>query len=49
MHSSLQRLNHLTSTATTYVLILLALISITSWLSLPPVPLGDLEIKDLLM
>ncbi|ORX37209.1 putative signal peptidase [Kockovaella imperatae] len=49
MHSTLQRLNHISSTATTYVLILLSLISITSYLTLPPVAPGKLEIRDLIV
>lgn len=49
MFSSLQRLNHITSLATTYVMILLGLISVASYLALPPVPLGKLDVKDLIM
>jgi signal peptidase complex subunit 3 len=49
MFSSLQRLNHITSLATTYVMILLGLISVASYLALPAVPLGKLDVKDLIM
>jgi signal peptidase complex subunit 3 len=49
MYSSLQRLNHLTSLATTYIMILLGLISIASFLSLPTVELGKIEVRDLIM
>lgn len=49
MYSTLQRLNNLTSLATTYVMILLGLISIASFLSVPSVDNGSIDIKDLIM
>ncbi|WVQ85026.1 hypothetical protein IAT38_007190 [Cryptococcus sp. DSM 104549] len=49
MHSTLQRANHLSSLATTYILVLLALISFASFLALPPVDVGTVEIKDLIV
>ncbi|KAK6907973.1 signal peptidase [Kwoniella mangroviensis CBS 10435] len=49
MYSTLQRLNHISSLATTYVMILLGLISIASFLSLPSVDVGKVEIKDLIV
>ena len=49
MFSSLQRLNHLTSLATTYLMVLLALVSVASFLSLPEVDVGKIDIKDLVM
>ncbi|GFZ44977.1 hypothetical protein JCM24511_02703 [Saitozyma sp. JCM 24511] len=49
MHSSLQRLNHLFSLATTYIMILLALISVASYLAVPPVSPGKVDIKDLIV
>ena len=49
MYSSLQRLNHLSSLATTYIMVLLALISAASFLTLPSVDGGKVDIKDLIM
>jgi signal peptidase complex subunit 3 len=49
MHSSLQRLNHLFSLATTYIMILLGLISVASYLAVPPVNPGKVDIKDLIV
>jgi hypothetical protein len=49
MYSTLNRLNHLSSLATTYILILLALISVASLITLPNVNIGNVEIKDLIM
>lgn len=49
MYSTLQRLNNLTSLATTYVMVLLGLISIASFLSVPSVDTGSIDIKDLIM
>ncbi|WRT67986.1 uncharacterized protein IL334_004961 [Kwoniella shivajii] len=49
MYSTLQRLNHLSSLATTYIMILLGLISIASFLSHPSVNTGNVEIKDLII
>jgi len=49
MYSTLQRLNHLSSLATTYIMILLSLISIASFLLQPTVHLGKIDIKDLIM
>jgi signal peptidase complex subunit 3 len=49
MYSSLQRLNQLTSLATTYLMILMGLISIASFLSLPTVDPGRIDVKDLIM
>jgi signal peptidase complex subunit 3 len=49
MHSSLNRLNHLSSLATTYVLVLLGLISLASYYTLPPVELGRVDINDFIM
>ncbi|WVR06531.1 hypothetical protein IAU60_003562 [Kwoniella sp. DSM 27419] len=49
MHSSLQRLNHLSSLATTYILILLGLISVASFLALPSVDIGSVDVKDLIL
>lgn len=49
MYSTLNRLNHLSSLATTYVLVLLGLISVASYLAVPPVNVGKIDIKDLIM
>ncbi|WWC70963.1 uncharacterized protein I206_104916 [Kwoniella pini CBS 10737] len=49
MYSTLQRLNHISSLATTYVMILLGFISIASFLSLPSVDVGNVEVKDLII
>lgn len=49
MYSTLQRANHISSLATTYVLILLGLISIASFLSLPSVDLGSIDVKDIIV
>ncbi|WWC88633.1 uncharacterized protein L201_003546 [Kwoniella dendrophila CBS 6074] len=49
MYSTLQRLNHITSLATTYVMILLGLISIASYLRIPSVDVGKVEVKDLII
>ena len=49
MHSSLNRLNHLSSLATTYILILLGLISLASYYTLPAVDVGRVDIKDLIV
>ena len=49
MYSTFQRLNNLTSLATTYIMILLGLISVASFLALPQVELGKIDIKDLIM
>lgn len=49
MYSTLQRLNHLSSLVTTYIMILLGLISIASFLTQPAVDIGKVDIKDLIM
>jgi len=49
MYSTLQRLNNITSLATTYVMILLGLISIASFLSVPTIDPGNINIKDLIV
>jgi hypothetical protein len=49
MYSTLSRLNHVTSLATTYIMILLGLISVSSYLSLPVVDGGRIEVKDLIL
>lgn len=49
MYSTLNRLNHLSSLATTYILILLGLISISSLITLPTVNIGKVDIKDLIV
>ncbi len=49
MYSTFQRLNHLSSLATTYIMILLGLISIASFLTLPSVDIGKVDVKDLIM
>lgn len=49
MYSTLQRLNNITSLATTYVMILLGLISVASFLSVPSLEPGNIDIKDLIM
>ena len=49
MHSTLQRLNHLFSLSSTYMMILLGLISIASFLSQPAVEMGKIDVKDLIM
>lgn len=49
MYSTLQRLNNITSLATTYVMVLLGLISIASFLTVPSVDAGNIDIKDLIM
>lgn len=49
MYSTLQRLNHLSSLATTYIMILLGLISVASFLSIPSVDNGKIDVKDLIM
>jgi signal peptidase complex subunit 3 len=49
MYSSLTRLNHLSSLATTYILILLGCISVASLVALPTVNVGKVDVKDLIM
>ncbi|WVQ96534.1 hypothetical protein IAU59_003639 [Kwoniella sp. CBS 9459] len=49
MYSTLQRLNHLSSLATTYIMILLGLISVASFLALPQVDVGKVDIRDLVL
>ncbi|EIW67731.1 hypothetical protein TREMEDRAFT_45221 [Tremella mesenterica DSM 1558] len=49
MHSTFQRLNNITSLATTYLMVLLSLISIASYLALPPVNMGKIDVKDLII
>jgi hypothetical protein len=49
MYSTLQRLNNITSLATTYVMILMGLISIASFLSVPSIEPGNIDVKDLIM
>jgi signal peptidase complex subunit 3 len=49
MYTTFQRLNHLTSLATTYIMVLLGLISIASFLALPPVSVGKVDVKDLIV
>ncbi|WVF69024.1 hypothetical protein IAT40_003798 [Kwoniella sp. CBS 6097] len=49
MYSTLQRLNHLSSLATTYIMILLGLISVASFLALPQVDVGRVDVKDLVL
>ncbi|RXK40324.1 signal peptidase [Tremella mesenterica] len=49
MHSTFQRLNNITSLATTYLMVLLSLISIASYLALPPVNMGRIDVKDLII
>jgi len=49
MYSTLQRLNHLSSLATTFVMILLGLVSLASLVSLPTVNPGRIDVNDLIM
>ncbi|ODN93399.1 signal peptidase [Cryptococcus wingfieldii CBS 7118] len=49
MYSTVQRLNHLSSLATTYLLALLALVSLASFLAQPPVSVGSVHVKDLIL
>ncbi|WVQ73373.1 hypothetical protein IAR50_002942 [Cryptococcus sp. DSM 104548] len=49
MYSTLQRVNHLSSLATTYILALLALVSLASFLALPPVNVGNVDVKDIIL
>ncbi|KAK8858773.1 hypothetical protein IAR55_003003 [Kwoniella newhampshirensis] len=49
MYSTLQRLNHLSSLATTYIMILLGLVSIASLFALPTVDVGKVDVKDLIV
>ncbi|KAL0240534.1 hypothetical protein I308_106328 [Cryptococcus tetragattii IND107] len=49
MYSTLQRANHISSLATTYILILLGLISVASFLTLPSVDVGSIDVKDIIV
>ncbi|KAL7420767.1 Signal peptidase complex subunit [Cryptotrichosporon argae] len=49
MYSTYQRANHLLSLSTTCAMILLALVAVASWASLPAVAPGRVEIKDLIV
>jgi signal peptidase complex subunit 3 len=49
MYSTVQRLNNITSLATTYIMILLGLISVASFLSVPTHEPGNIDIKDLIV
>lgn len=49
MYSTLQRANHISSLATTYILILLGLISVASFLTLPSVDVGLIDVKDIIV
>lgn len=49
MYSTLQRLNHLASISTTFVMILLGLISVASFYTLPKVDVGEVDVRDLIM
>ncbi|XAO27598.1 hypothetical protein I312_106454 [Cryptococcus bacillisporus CA1280] len=49
MYSTLQRANHISSLATTYILILLGLISVASFLTLPSVDVGSVDVKDIIV
>lgn len=49
MYSTLQRTNHISSLATTYILILLGLISVASFLTLPSVDVGTIDVKDIIV
>lgn len=49
MYSALQRLNHLSSLATTYVMVLFGLISFASFLAQPAVNVGKVDVKDLIV
>jgi signal peptidase complex subunit 3 len=49
MYSTTQRLNHLASISTTFVMVLLGLIAAASFLTQPEVEGGKLEVHDLVV
>jgi signal peptidase complex subunit 3 len=49
MFSTIQRLNHLASVSTTFVMVLLALISAASFFTQPAVEGGKIEVSDLVV
>lgn len=49
MYSTLQRLNHLGSISTTFVMVLLALVSLSSFYTQPAVDVGVVNVHDLIV
>lgn len=49
MFSTLQRLNHYGSVSTTFIMVLLGLISLASYLTLPQLEPGSININSLLV
>lgn len=49
MYSTFQRLNQLSSLATTAVMVLLGLISLASWYHQPTLAPGKIDVKSLMM
>jgi signal peptidase complex subunit 3 len=49
MYSTLQRLNHYGSISTTFIMVLLGLISLASFLTLPALEPGTVTVNDLLV
>lgn len=49
MYSTLQRLNHYASISTTFVMVLLGLISLASFFTLPQIEPGTVKVNDLIM
>lgn len=49
MYSTLQRLNHFGSISTTFIVVLLSLISIASFLTQPVPEVGKIAVSDLIV